>query len=193
MKRFFLVSLSVLSALSAITPAMAQFKDSTGSIHFQTGLTANQRVEIQTGELKRKVAANFCGLLVIPVPSNAPMPASITVDAVAIDTTTLPVLSVPPCTNNTLKEPRTVNFKDASGRVALVGKTPGIQSEITYPGVPSPRTLSANACGYAKLTNSTTTPAPASFTYQGTAYTTASLPTQIPGRCYDGVKFVPQP
>lgn len=197
LRPFGLIGLAAVSALSAVTPAFAQFKDADGNIHFQTGLTPNQRVEISAGQLTRKVTANYCGLLIVPVPSNAPMPASITVDAAAIDTSTLPVQSVPSCTNNVLKEPRTANFKDASGRVVLVGKTPGVQSEVTYPGVPSARSLTANSCGYARITNSLTSPAPATFTYNSTPYTTASLPTQVPARCItiDGtpIKFVPQP
>lgn len=195
---FALIGLACLSAVSAMSPAMAQFKDSDGNIHFQSGIAANAPVEVRVGSgLERKVTANYCGLVLISPPSTAPMPASITVDGGAVDVSALPVQPIPSCTNNTLKEPRAANFKDASGRVAIVGKTRGIQSIVVYPGVPNTKTIRANGCGYARISNSTTTPAPTAFTYRGTAYTTASLPTQIPNRCItvDGApaKFVYTP
>lgn len=194
LRRFALLGLAVASCLSAVSPAMAQFKDSTGNIHIQN-LTPSQKVEYQAGSgLTRKVAANFCGLLIVPVPSSTvPMPASITVGGASVDTSSLPVQAVPSCTNNVLKEPRPADFKDATGRVVLVSKTPGVQAEITYPGVPATKSLTANACGYARISNSVTTPAPATFTYGGSPYTTASLATQIPNRCIDGNKFVYTP
>jgi Iap family predicted aminopeptidase len=95
--------------------------------------------------------------------------------------------------NNVLREARPANFKDANGRVVVVGKTAGVQSDVLYPGVPNARTTTANLCGYARISNSTTNPAPATFVYGGTTYTTSSLPTQVPNRCIDGNKFVYQP
>jgi hypothetical protein len=192
-RRVALVSLAALSALSTMTPAFAQFKDADGNIHFQTGLSPSQKVEYSAGELSRKITANYCGLVIVPVPTGASMPASITVDGTSVDTATLPTQSVPQCVNNTLKEVRSVNFKDSTGRVIIVGKTAGVQSTVAYPGVPSLKSITANACGYARISNSTSNPAPATFTYGGQSYTTATLPEQIPNRCIDGKKFVYTP
>ncbi len=193
-QRFALIGLASLSVLTAIAPAFAApFKDADGNIHFQDGLTANQKVEYEAGGLERKVVANYCGLLIVPVPTSAAMPGSITVDGAAVDTSTLPVQSVPSCTNNVLKEARSANFKDANGRVVLVNKTAGVQSTVVYTGVPAVKSLTANTCGYARIGNSTTTPAPASFNYGGSSYTTSTLPVSIPNRCIDGKKFVYTP
>lgn len=192
-RRVALIGLAALSALSTMTPAFAQFKDVDGNIHFQTGLSPSQKVEYSAGELSRKITANFCGLVIVPVPTGASMPASITVDGTSVNTTTLPVQSVPQCVNNTLKEARPANFKDSTGRVIIVGKTSGVQSIVAYPGVPSIKSITANACGYARISNSTSNPAPATFTYAGQTYTTATLPEQIPNRCIDGKKFVYTP
>lgn len=195
LRRFALVGLAVVSAMSVVSPAFAQFKDDKGNVHFQTGLTSGQKIEYQAGSgLTRKVTANYCGLLIVGNPSSTvAMPASITVAGASVDTTSLPVQSVPSCTNNVLKEPRAADFKDATGRVILVGKTPGVQQEVVYPGVPATKSITANACGYAKISNSTTTPAPANFTYNGTPYDTATLAVQIPNRCIEGNKFVYTP
>lgn len=192
-RRAALVGLAALSALTAVSPAFAQFKDTDGNIHFQSGLTASQKVEYSAGELSRKITANYCGLVIVPVPTGASMPASITVDGSSIATGSLSVQSVPQCVNNVLKEARSANFKDSTGRVIIVGKTAGVQSTVAYPGVPSTKTITANACGYARISNSTTNPAPATFTYNGTNYTTASLTEQVPNRCIDGKKFVYTP
>jgi len=193
-RRLALVGLAAVSCLSVVSPAMAQFKDDKGSIHFQD-LTPAQKIEYSAGDgLTKKIAANFCGLLVIGNPSSTvPVPASISVDGSSFDTTSLPVLSVPSCLNNVLKEPRVDNFKDATGRVILVGRTPGIQSEVVYTGVPATKSLTANACGYARIGNSVTTPAPANFTYLGNSYSAATLSVNIPNRCIDGNKFVYTP
>jgi len=193
-RRLALVGLAAVSCLSVVSPAVAQFKDSTGSIHFQD-LAPAQKIEYSAGDgLTRKIAANFCGLVIAGNPSSTvPMPASISVDGTSFDTAFLPISSVPSCVNNVLKEPRLENFKDATGRVVLVGRTPGIQSEVVYTGVPATKSLTANACGYARIGNSVTTPAPANFTYLGSSYSTASLSTNIPNRCIDGNKFVYTP
>jgi hypothetical protein len=192
-KRFAAALLLGGATLSFASSAFAApFKDTTGSIYIQDA-APNTSVQIQTGELSRKVTANFCGLVTVSVPTGATMPASITVGTDAIDTTTLPVQTIPRCVDNALAEARPANFKDASGRVVVVGKTPGVGYQVTYPGVPANRSLSSNACGFIKISNSVARPAPTSFTYLGTAYDTASLPTQTPARCIDGIKFVPQP
>ena len=193
LRRIALITLSAITAVTAAFPALANpFKDADGNIHIQN-LTANQKITIEAGGLERKIVANYCGLVLVPVPSNAAMPGSISVDGTAVDTTTLPVQSVPSCTNNVLKEARPNNFKDANGRVVIVGKTSGVQSTVVYTGVPASRSLTANACGFVRISNSVSTPAPAGFNYGGTAYTTASLPTNEPNRCIDGKKFVYTP
>jgi hypothetical protein len=79
-RRVALVGLAAMSCLTAVSPAFAQFKDADGNIHIQSGLTPSQRVEYSAGQLSRKVTANFCGLVIVPVPTGASMPASITVD-----------------------------------------------------------------------------------------------------------------
>lgn len=193
-RRSALIGLAAISCLTAASPAFAQFKDMDGNVHIQN-LTPNQKVEYTAGSgLTKKIAANFCGLVIVGTPSaTQAMPASISVNGAAFDTSSLPVLSVPSCTNNVLKEARAANFKDATGRVVLVNKTPGVQTEVVYTGVPATKSLTANTCGYARISNSTTSPAPTSFTYGGTPYTTSALSTQVPNRCIDGNKFVYTP
>jgi hypothetical protein len=187
---------SLLSAagviLSAGAALAAPFKDTAGNIHIQD-LAAQGTAELSYGTLTRRVTANYCGLLVVPVPTGSTMPASISVGGTAVTTSSLPVQTLPRCVDNVLAETRSTDFKDVNGRVILVGKTPGVGYEVVYTGIPTVRNLKANACGFVRISNTLTNPAPATFSYLGTSYTTASLTSQVPARCYDGVKFVPQP
>lgn len=192
-RKFALIGLACTSALMSMAPAFAvPFKDEAGNIHIQD-LTPNQQVQYSAGEASRKITANFCGLVVIPVPTGSTMPATLTVDGSSVSTGSLPVQSVPSCVNNALSEARSANFKDANGRVVIVGKTAGIQSTVAYVGTPAVKNLTANACGYARIGNTTANPAPATFVYAGTNYTTASLTTTEPNRCVSGKKFVYTP
>lgn len=171
--------------LGGLAAQAAPFKDAGGNVHFQdAGQTPGLSLSISTGELSRKLTANFCGLLVINKPNaTTPIPATINLNLVATDTSAFPTLSLPTCLNNALSEPRPTNFKTADGRIVLAAKTPGIQYTVGYPGVPTPKSVSVNGCGYGKITNSTTNPIPATFAFKGTTYTVASLPTQVPNLC----------
>jgi hypothetical protein len=187
-----LFAMSGFIAISAASPAMAQFKDAEGNIHVQN-LTPGASATVLSGELTRKVTANFCGLVTVSVPTGQTMPATVQVGADTITVATLPVQSVPRCVNSVLAEARPANFKDASGRVVVVAKTPGTQYDVVYTGLPATRTLTANACGFIRISNTASRPVPTSFTYNGTTYTTATLPTQNPGLCRSGVKYLPAP
>jgi hypothetical protein len=194
-KLCFRVAAAVAAAgilLSAGSALANPFRDSDGNIHIQN-LTAQQSTQLSYGTLTRRVTANYCGLLIVPVPTGGSMPASISVGGTAITTGTLPVQTVPRCVDNVLAETRAANFRDVNGRVIVVGRTAGVGYDVTYTGTPTTRNLRANACGFVRISNTLTNPAPTSFTYNSTAYTTASLPLQTPSRCYDGVRFAPQP
>lgn len=191
-RRSIAIALTACSLFTATSALAAPFKDSDGNIHFQD-LTAAQKISVQYGTYTTKKTANGCGLVSISKPSSvATMPASIVVGTDTIDVASLPVQTTPKCTNNVLAEARSTNYKTSSGTVVVVGKTSGISYDVTFTGVPVTKTSTANACGFVKLTNSATKPAPTAFTYGGQSYDTASLPTQIPSRCYNGIKFVPQ-
>ncbi|HEY9909732.1 MAG TPA: hypothetical protein V6D18_19235 [Thermosynechococcaceae cyanobacterium] len=179
--------------------AQAQFRDSAGNVHFQAaGQTPGVSLQASTGELSRKLTANYCGILPISKPSSTvPIPASINVNGTAISTSALPVLSAPSCVNNVLSEARPADFKTAEGRVYLVGRTPGVQYTVSYPGIPAPKSIPVNPCGYGRLSNTLANPVPATFTFNGTSYTTASLPVQNPNICVTSggvsTKYAPVP
>ncbi|KAM3093217.1 hypothetical protein ACKFKF_29780 [Phormidesmis sp. 146-12] len=171
--------------LAAASAQAIPFRDAAGNIHFQdAGQTPGLSLQASNGDLKRNLVANFCGILpVTNPPAPGVMPASITVAGTTIDTTTLPVQAVPTCINNVLSEPRAADFKSATGAVYLVGRTPGIRYETTYPGIPAPGSVSVNGCGYGRISNTVARPAPTTFVFGGTTYTTVDLNLQIPNIC----------
>jgi hypothetical protein len=191
------LALASLTALIALPAFANPFKDSDGAIHIQN-LTPGTSIPLESGEYSRRITPNFCGLLIVSnPPGGVAMPPSVNVGGTSVTIASLPTQTLPRCVDNVLAEARPADFKTADGRVVLVGRTPGVGVEVTYPGVPAIRNFRANGCGYIRVSNTPTAPAPATFSYGGTSYTTASLPTQIPSRCITinntPVKFVPQP
>ena len=179
--------------MSALPAVAAPFKDSLGNVHIQDA-SPGASLQLEAGELKRTIKANYCGLVIVSKPSSTtPLPATVSVGGDSITVSSLTEMSLPTCKDNALSEARPDNFKTPDGRVVIVGKTVGIGYAVIYPGVPASKSLRANACGFAKMPNSTTNPAPETFSYSGQSYTTSSLPVQEPGRCYDGKKFIFQP
>lgn len=193
-----LVSAGML--VSAVLPSIAApFKDATGAVHIQDGLTAAQKVTLElTGTpLSKKVTVNPCGLATIGAPSSTlGMPGFISVGGNSIDTSSLSIAGTPKCTLNAttgvyeLATSVANNFKTTSGQVVLVNQTPGSQLIVEYTGINKTKIVTANACGLIK-TGSAASPAPATFKYEGNDYTTASLPIAVPARCIGGIKYVP--
>ena len=189
------IALPVLALPALATP----FKDATGAVHFQTGLTASQKINLElTGTpVTKKIKANQCGLLTIGAPSTSvPMPGSISVAGSAIDTTSLAVAGTPKCSLNStsgqyeLATPVTSNFRTTTGSVVLVSQTPGAEITVEYTGINKIKSVTANKCGLAKL-GSTSSPAPATFKFDGTDYNTASLQVKVPDRCIQDMRFTP--
>ena len=201
-KRFAVLPvLALVGSLSIPTIAQAApFKDAAGVVYFQdAGQTAAQKLTIQlTGSpVTKNVTANQCGLATVPVPSaTVPMPASIKIGATIVDVSSLSVAATPKCALNSttgtyaLATPAPTNFKTIDGKVVVIGQPASLSQIVEYTGVGKVKTATADKCGMAKL-GSTSAPAPSTFQFGGTNYTTASLPVAIPNRCIGGIKYAP--
>ncbi|MCX5965058.1 MAG: hypothetical protein NT070_18595 [Cyanobacteria bacterium] len=202
-KRFAFLPVAVLAMISLASSAQAApFKDAAGVVHFQdAGQTVGQKLNLElTGTpLTRSVVTNQCGLVTIPVPSaTVPIPTNVQLGTTNIDTTYLPVSATPKCALNTttgtysLLTPVTGNFKTISGQVVVVNQTPSLAQLVQYTGVGKSKVLTVGKCGEAKL-GSASAPAPITFKFSGTDYTTASLPMAVPARCIGGIKYIVAP
>jgi len=192
-----IAALSGLFVLGALSPVLAApFKDATGKVHIQdSGMTIGQKVILGTDTpITKNVIYNQCGIGVLSAPSTTvPMPSAITVNGVSVDVASLPTGVVPKCTLSggsfVSSIPVSANFKTADGKVGLIG-TANTAAIVGYTGVFKTKSYTANKCALVSF-GSLSSPAPATFAFNGTTYTTATLPIAIPARCIGGVKYVP--
>jgi hypothetical protein len=139
-----------------------------------------------------RVTANACGLVVLRDSSTRPLTNLLTVDGVTIDQATLPTQLLPRCVNGNLEEARTANFKTGAGEVVVV-KTPNTVYEADYGGGRD-RNVTANACGFASVAESSSYPWASNPTIVigGTTYTLATLPEATPEPlCRSGQLYMP--
>ena len=138
--------------------------------------TANSKLAVDLGSVDKTQAriAGACGEIKISVPSTGSF-TGLKVDGSAIDASTLSTQTLPACVSGTFAEPRTANFKTASGQVVIVGKTPNAAVSISLPSS-SAKSVSINACGFGTLKSTSSTPLPASFKIGATNYTVSTLP-----------------
>jgi hypothetical protein len=169
---------------SGISPAAAiPYNNATvykamdsGSTVVVFSATAGSRTAVSLGSTDKSTArlAGSCGELRISVPSTGSF-AGLKVDGVTVDASALSVQTLPSCVSGAFAEPRTTNFKTATGQVVIVGKTAGSAVAVSLPSATT-RNVTANACGFGVLKGTTTSPLPASFMVGTTSYTVATLP-----------------
>lgn len=140
----------------------------------------------------RRVTANACGLVVLRDSATSALANLQTVDGVTIDQAALPTQLLPRCVNGVLEEARAANFKTGTGDVVIV-KTPNTVYEAVYGGGRD-RNVTANACGYIGINESTTYPWATNPTIVigGTTHTIATLPEATPEPlCRSGQLYLP--
>lgn len=199
-------TLSILGLAMIAGPLLAKpvqaapFKDAAGIVYFQdAGQTVGQKLTIElTGTPVTKTAtANQCGLLTVPLPGTGiVIPASIKVGSTIVNVSSLSIAATPKCALNSttgtysLLTPAAGNFKTIDGKVVVVGQTPSLGQVVEYTGLGKTKTLTADKCAMAKL-GSASVPAPMSFKFMATDYTTSSLSVGVPNRCVGGVRYAP--
>jgi len=95
----------------------------------------------------RTIAANACGLIVIPTLDHSMQ--FVGIGANEIDYQSLPIQTLPSCSGGVLKEPRTVNFKLADGKAVLVNQSGSANIQFLSK---TTRTGTFNACGLKSTT-----------------------------------------
>jgi hypothetical protein len=213
---FFLAATLITTTSVAISqPAQAAkvFKDASGKVYIEDNFTAKQKISIDLNSipLTKKSIVNNCGIVVIPRPSTTiAMPNSIVsrtnannnpdfVETANIpDVSGFPIYPLPKCRPNPTTGEYSINnelpgvVRTLAGQLAMPEKLPGSEWITTYTGLFKKKSLTADLCGLVKF-GTTAKPALVTFAYEGTTYTTASLPIDIPARCIEGVKYVPIP
>lgn len=172
-----------VAAIAAPPPAV--YKTMEGEIVIHSGLTASQIVSVEYPNIpaKRNIKAGYCGTVTVPNTSAQPIGATVMVDNVTIDVSTLPVQTLPRCENNVLVESRPANFKLANGNVVVVGKTAGITSVAEYVGSNFARNARANNCAFFVVRPTTNLPIGTEIKLNGVEHTVASLPVDYLPQC----------
>ena len=187
-----MISIPMMASLASAN--FAPHKDAKGAIYFAGAPNAEIQVAIAGLPQTRNITANACGVAVIRNSLTRPVPATFTIGANTITTANLPTQLLPRClTTGQLEEARTQNFKTSDGSVVLVSQTPSASVQMLFDGSKI-RKLKMNACGFGRISNSSTNPfgADVKFTPQnGSEVTYGNLPTQLPWLCKDGVTYQP--
>ena len=201
--------LSALAGLSMVTaPMMASIsmaapsgfsthKDSKGAVYFG-GVNSGEVIVSEGNVPKTKnLKVNACGQILVKGSTTSPIPATFTVGSTTITVANLPTQINPKCNTTTgaLEEARTADFKTSDGTVVLVGKTANSSVVMNYLASVSKK-VKMNACGFGKISNSTTKPFAADATFTpagGSSMTYSSIPVKAPYICgKDGTTYAPQ-
>lgn len=130
-------------------------------------------------------SADACGQVTVTGTSAAPLSGTIQVGNKSINYGTLSTQLKPSCVNGTLSEARTADYKTPEGSLVAVGFTASSPQNVVTTGN-AVRRVTANACGFARFTGTTTAPISGTtqFSIGGTSYTVSSLPDAVVGpRC----------
>lgn len=160
-----------IAPLIAVLPAAAEVYRNPQNSVFVTGLQPQQRVTMTySGVMRnRDFQADSCGRIVMRNSATSPIPASIVVAGETVDTASLPTQILPRCTNGVAEEMRSANFRTTSGDVVIVGRAPSSYTTVQTP-TERTRNATANACGFAMFSNSTS--------FQHSPSTIVSIPGQ---------------
>lgn len=150
------IAVVLTGATAALADIPAVFRDAQNNIYV-TGQSPSARVSMTyKGLMKsRDYQANSCGWILLRSSTTTPIPASVTVAGTTINTSSLPTQLMPSCNNGVAEETRTANFKTNEGTVVIVGRAPSSYVTVQTPQDKA-RSATANACGVAKFSNSTT-------------------------------------
>ena len=199
---------SIPAILSLAAPAIAapagwaDFKDDRGNVY--VGASApNAEIKLELGgmNIKKTVRMNQCGFGKIANTASSPVPATITMQGANISVASLEQKILPKCVliggSYQPEEARTASFKTVDGSLVIVS-TPNMVIDYTASGFVL-KTLTANQCGWGKISNSTTNPIPMTATIRATAGATGfatavdygTISQEIAWKCDGSTPFKP--
>ena len=210
MKNLLLLSIAASSGIAGLAapaiaapPGWSDFKDSTGNIYVgATSASGEIQLNLGNTSIKKSVKANQCGLAKIANSATSPIPSTVSVGGTSNSVASLTQRILPKCLlvngSYQLEEARTGNFKTIEGSLILAGQTANSTVEYTATGTVSKR-LRANACGWAKISSSTTSPIPGTATIQATTgavgfaspVAVSAVVVATPWKCTNGTAFKP--
>lgn len=145
-----LINLLAIAAIAfpqvAIANPFVYSSEGKVSIIFEGTAASAFSANIWTIANKTQVA-NACGLVVVPTLPYSNQSLFVAATNQSVDYAALPVQTIPSCSNGTLSEPRTANFKTSDGKTVLVGQTAG-SSVVSQYWIRGKRSGTFNNCGF---------------------------------------------
>jgi hypothetical protein len=164
-------------------------KDAKGAVYL--GGSPNSEITVTIGgvEASRNLTASACGTAVIKNSTTRPVPSMFKIGTNIINVANLPTQLLPKClATGQLEEARTANFKTSAGDVVIVGQSPSASIAMTF-NEEKAKKVKINACGWGRISNSSTKPFTSTATFDSTAYN--DIPTQTVWLCRDGITYKP--
>lgn len=159
------IALFGLGTVFASLPAMAVVRRDALNNIYVTGLTPGTKTAVGfTGTARtRNATADRCGTVRISPSLAYSSATSISLGGTASNIGSLPERTPGNCAStngvyNLVNGPTESRFKDAIGAIYIQGLTANSDQVVTYPDLPVGRNVTANACGYFKITNSVSQP-----------------------------------
>lgn len=201
-QRSLLALTALAGVLAPMIPALAApppnvFQDADGNVYIHgslaAGLASNATAQT-SGFLTRNVRPGYCGEIRLATSASLPsIGDSWTIggtnrlrsNLVSITSDSL----LPSCRNAAWTPTLTAaitaaggfvdNTPGGNGRVVLLGFASGVSTPVEFADIPQSMSLRRNQCGFVRISNSASNPAPASLTIGGTTYntTTATIAT----------------
>ncbi len=153
------LGLSAIAQVASADPAAGK-ETRTGDIYI-SGLSSYQSLKAAYSSLPKvvKKSANECGFFKIGNSTSAPLTTSSNIKlnaGSAVLVSTLPVEAAPKCTNGALSGTNltpSAALRTAEGDVYFTGLTDFSQNTVSYLDLAQTRSVKANTCGIAKLSN----------------------------------------
>lgn len=159
------VALGSMLVAALAMPAMAEARRDASNNVYITGFSANstQDITFDGTPRTRSVQANRCGVAKVFPSLSYAAATKITLNSIQFNIPTLPVASPGTCSvvNGayvSVNAPTATRFKDAIGAIYFQGLAPSSAQVVSYPELSLGRKITANACGYIKISSTTSSP-----------------------------------
>lgn len=193
-KRIAVVAAALSTLVLGALPARADMvvkRDAQNNVYV-AGMSAGASTEVNTGGSvrTRNVQANNCGVVRIGTSLAYSSATKVSLGGTESIIADLPVKAPGGCTLSNgsyvaTNAPTETRFKDAIGNIYIQGLNANSTHTVSYPDLLVTRRATANACGYFRIANSTSSPITDTTTLKigSTSYTVGSLATVLSPGC----------
>ncbi len=192
-KKIAVVFGSIILAASAIPAKAETRKDALNNVYINELVPGSvHNISLDGTPRTRTVTANRCGVAKLSASLSYSAATQISLASVVSDLSTLPVASPGSCSSvagvyTLVDAPTATRFKDAIGAVYVQGVPASSEQVFSYPELFVSRKITANACGYVKVSSTISSPLTGAtvikFDNDPIGFTVGDLSTTIAPSC----------